>query len=77
MAKRGRDTRFGEAGRCDHCGATMPEGPDACIGLLPGVIEACCGHGIVADAYVTLVSGVVLRGVEARLFMRQPSWPLR
>lgn len=23
----------------------MPRGPDACLGYLPGVFAACCGHG--------------------------------
>jgi hypothetical protein len=23
----------------------MPEGPDICLGWIPGVSQACCGHG--------------------------------
>jgi hypothetical protein len=31
---------------CVHCGLlAAPDGPDACLGLLPGVVSACCGHG--------------------------------
>jgi hypothetical protein len=27
--------------------------PDPCIGYLPGVYNACCGHGNPAEAYLT------------------------
>lgn len=32
---------------CIRCGR-MPtkEGYDACLGYIPGVISACCGHGV-------------------------------
>jgi hypothetical protein len=32
---------------CPTCGVTAePDGPDPCLGLLPGVSAACCGHGV-------------------------------
>lgn len=32
---------------CKCCGKMpTPEGYDACLGEIPGVISACCGHGI-------------------------------
>ena len=32
---------------CKRCGKlATPEGYDACLGHLPGVKAACCGHGI-------------------------------
>ena len=32
---------------CVHCGLlAAPDGPDPCLGLLPGVVSACCGHGV-------------------------------
>lgn len=35
---------------CKRCGKEpTPEGHDACIGHLEGVISACCGHGIKED----------------------------
>ena len=43
----------GRAGHCPHCRLDMPDGPDACLGTLPGVSHACCGHGI-RVAYVVL-----------------------
>lgn len=32
---------------CPRCGR-MPtkEGYDACLGYIPGVVSACCGHGV-------------------------------
>jgi hypothetical protein len=75
MTERGTDTRWGEPGHCSHCGADMPTGPDACIGMLPGVKEACCGHGKTGNAYVTLDDGTVLYGTDALRYMRRPTWP--
>lgn len=32
---------------CLACGLMpTPEGHDACLGTLPGVSSACCGHGV-------------------------------
>jgi len=32
---------------CPRCGRLpTPEGHDACLGTLPGVKSACCGHGV-------------------------------
>ena len=32
---------------CIRCGKMpTPEGYDACLGYIPGVISACCGHGV-------------------------------
>lgn len=32
---------------CTRCGRMpTPEGYDACLGHIEGVISACCGHGI-------------------------------
>lgn len=42
---------------CEGCGLEFELGyrPDPCIGgYLPGVAHACCGHGVVWQAYVTL-----------------------
>ncbi len=38
---------------CGHCGkSNTPEGHDACLGIIPGAINACCGHGSPEEAYV-------------------------
>ena len=48
---------------CGHCGAlSTPEGHDACLGALPGVSNACCGHGVRSESYVQFTNGVTLRG---------------
>ncbi len=37
------------------------EEPDPCLGELPGVVGACCGHGDSKKAYMSFANGVVLR----------------
>ena len=38
---------------CDHCNMTRTkEGHDGCVGTLEGVMNACCGQGENATAYV-------------------------
>lgn len=44
----------GRAGSCPACERWMPDGPDVCIGLLPYVSHACCGHGDLTKAYVVI-----------------------
>ena len=78
MLRRGVDTNVGEAGFCESCQVRIPEGPDTCLGTIPGVSHACCGHGRVEGAYVVLggepdspawaVDTVTLRGDAARQF---------
>ena len=36
-----------------------PEGHDACLGNLPGVEEACCGHGK-GGGYILFENGVLI-----------------
>lgn len=32
---------------CTKCGEMpTPEGYDACLGFIPGLVSACCGHGV-------------------------------
>ena len=38
---------FDDSRPCVRCGRMpTPEGHDACLGTLPGVEHACCGHGV-------------------------------
>ena len=30
---------------CSHCKRMPVNGHDACLGELPGIMSACCGHG--------------------------------
>lgn len=51
---------------CGHCGLhNTPEDHDGCLGTLPGVMNACCGHGNINDAYVQFEDGVIVRRKNA------------
>lgn len=48
---------------CGHCGLMQTaEGHDPCLGTLPGVINACCGHGNRSESFVMFEGGATLRG---------------
>lgn len=38
---------------------------DTCLGMLPSVRQACCGHGHPEDAYFIFHDGVEMRGADA------------
>ncbi len=51
---------------CGHCGKeNTSKGHDACIADLPNVINACCGHGDINEAYVMFKDKNSIRGNEA------------
>lgn len=55
----------GENKPCTKCGSSKWSGEgevDECLGLLPGVDNACCGHGIPGSSWVRFTNGVVLKG---------------
>lgn len=59
-----------ESRPCGHCGRHYTEeGHDGCLGTLPGVNNACCGHGQDLDAYVAYENGKRLSGIEALVVM--------
>lgn len=39
--------------------------PDFCLGKLPYVRQACCGHGCPEEAYFIFQNGVEVRGADA------------
>ena len=46
-----------------YCGKKTTWGDfDSCLGALPGVANACCGHGIRSEAYIQFTNGVTIRG---------------
>lgn len=50
---------------CGHCGKDFTkEGHDGCLGTLPGIMNACCGHGE-DKAYVQLLNGNAIYGEDA------------
>ena len=38
--------------------------PDSCLGKLPGVLFACCGHGIKEHSYIYFENGTIIRGFD-------------
>lgn len=47
---------------CKKCNMyPTKEGHDPCIANLPGVLNACCGHGV-KKAYIAFEDGRVVRG---------------
>ena len=51
---------------CGSCGKiATPEGHDACLSELPGLMNACCGHGNINEAYVQFLDGECIRGGDA------------
>jgi hypothetical protein len=55
--------------RC-KCERTL-EGHDACLGILEGVVNACCGHGNNAEAYIQYPDGSTIHGENALIIMRK------
>lgn len=44
--------------KCDHCGKEWGQSiHDPCLGMLEGVVQACCGHGDESVAYRLYVDG--------------------
>lgn len=50
---------------CGYCGKHNTEDHDGCLGVLPGLMNACCGHGVNKEAYVQFLDGFVIGGEDA------------
>jgi hypothetical protein len=51
---------------CGHCGNDpTKESHDDCLKTLPGVMNACCGHGDIETCYVQFLDGRVISGKRA------------
>ncbi len=51
---------------CGHCNKmNTKEGHDGCLGTLPFVMNACCGHGVVSAAFVQFWDGTITKGKKA------------
>jgi len=47
---------------CARCGKHSDKnGHDSCMGHLPGVTAACCGHG--KEGYICFENGTIVRGI--------------
>jgi len=70
---------------CAHCGRAPIEaggviGVDGCLGVLPGVASACCGHGDASHTFVLFTDGSGLEGERASQWQqlmrdRWAEWP--
>lgn len=54
-------------GKCNQF--PTPEGHDACLGTLPGLMNACCGHGFRKETYVQFLDGHAIHGEDAILMI--------
>jgi len=56
---------------CRKCGRIFDSSnsgeADPCMGELPGVDNACCGHGVPSEAYIRFINGMTIRGFEVIL----------
>ncbi len=58
--------------KCGYCDKpNTKEGHDGCLGVLLNVSNACCGHGIIEEAYIQFSDNTELRGMKAAQFMNQ------
>lgn len=47
---------------CPKCGQLpTADSHDYCIAKLPGVLNACCGHGV-EEGYIQFENGIIIRG---------------
>ena len=52
---------------CGHCGKrNTEEGHDGCLNKLPGLMNACCGHGKTEETYIQFLDGAVVSGISAK-----------
>lgn len=57
---------------CFKCGRqNTQKGHDACLGTLPGIMNACCGHGTIKDTYVQFLDGVSIHGESACIIIKE------
>lgn len=59
-----------ESRTCGHCNKPYTsEGHDMCLGTLGGIMNACCGHGDITEAYVQFLDGFCIRGKDAKIVL--------
>lgn len=62
----------GNRRNCELCKIEdTEEGHDPCIGTLPNVKNACCGHGNIHEAYVQMNEGTIIEGMAAIKFIHK------
>lgn len=63
---------------CKKCGhqKEFKGEPDGCLGWLPGVVDACCGHGENGEQYLHFQDGTVITDFSIGKKMEPCSVPL-
>ena len=57
--------------KCGYCGKERTiDGHDDCLGTLPFVMNACCGHGRRSEAYIQFNNGIRISGTIAVVIAR-------
>ena len=52
---------------CGFCGRERTiDDHDGCLGVLPGVINACCGHGVLTEGYLQFKNGDHVKMIDYR-----------
>lgn len=75
FADTGEEYVAGQERACAQCGKhPTAEGHDACLGELPGVSFACCGHGV-GLGYIVFKDSTVIRFKMSVVEKLLPSWP--
>lgn len=63
---------------CGHCGLhNTSEGHDGCLGAIPGAMNACCGHGVPAEAYIQFHDGSRISGGDVQRFCERKRHQIR
>ncbi len=61
MYSDGTEVRKENIKPCPMCGEHQINGCDPCLGRLPGVESACCGHGV-KKGYIIFTNGIKIKG---------------
>ena len=60
--------RYNKNRLCGKCKQdNTAEGHDTCLGTLPGLMNACCGHGKTKEAYIQFLDGFSIHGKKAKI----------
>lgn len=52
----------GDIRSCKKCGKIFSlESHDPCLGILPGIKQACCGHGAKGKSFICFDNGLIIR----------------
>ncbi len=62
-------------GECKLCGKNpTKKDHDACLGTLPGLMNACCGHGNIKESYIQFLDSSTIHGKDAKTILDILKW---